>query len=201
MMKMLPSPGMIKAAMRHKGYVVFGNEAKGYDLNLFGIRTNDDHSNKFNDIVGVMYLAQGQWNHFMFPATTDPGIYWRENPMNVDGTAILVPGQYRGAYKVGTHKGYPALQQKKPLKVYRDGDKDEILDMDPSTIKEGMYGINIHRANAKQASSEVNKWSAGCQVLADPFQFEFLMALCEKAKSLFGNSFTYTLLEESDFSA
>lgn len=199
MLKILPSPEMIKAVMRRKGYLVFGNQAKGYDLNIFGIRTNDNEANRFNDYLGVMYLADGQWNCFLFPGTTDPGTYWRENPMNVDGTAILVPGQYRGSHMVGEHKGYPALQQKTPLKVYRDADKDNVLDMDPTTIKEGMYGINIHRANKDQASVEVNKWSAGCQVLADPFQFEFLMALAKKSAAIHGNSFTYTLLTESDF--
>jgi hypothetical protein len=201
MINSLPSPGIIKAVMRGKGYAVFGNEAKGYDLNLFGIRTNDQQANTFNDVVGVMYLENGTWCCFMFQATTDPGVYWREHPMNRDGTAILVPGQYRGAYKVGKHKGYPALQQKSPLKVYRDDDMDEILDMDPDTIQKGMYGINIHRANSKTASSQVNKWSAGCQVLSDPLHFNFLMALAEKSASIHGNSFTYTLLEEEDFSA
>lgn len=199
MLTILPSPAMIKAAMRRKGYWVFGDQKRGYDLNIFGIRTTDNNANTFNDVIGVMYLSQDQWNCFMFPGTTDPGVYWRTHPMNVDGTAILVPGQYRGSHKLGEHKGYPALQQQKPLKVYRDKDKDEILEMDPDTIKEGMYGINIHRANPSQASSQVDKWSAGCQVIADPFQFEFLMALVKKAASIFGNGFTYTLLEDTDF--
>ena len=44
---------------------------------------------------------------------------------NVKGTAILVPGQYRGAYKIGFHKGkYKALVQAKPVKLYIDNDKD-----------------------------------------------------------------------------
>ena len=201
MINSLPSPGIIKAVMRGKGYLVFGNEAKGYDLNLFGIRTKDPTANTFNDIVGVMYLENGSWCCFMFPATTDPGVYWRENPMNRDGTAILVPGQHRSAYMVGKHKGYPALQQRKVLPVYRDDDKDDVLEMDPDTIQKGMFGINIHRANSKTASSQVNKWSAGCQVLADPLHFNFLMALAEKSASIHGNGFTYTLLEEEDFSA
>lgn len=196
---MTPTAEAIKAAMRGKGYVVFGNEAKGYDLNLFGIRTDDLNANRFNDVVGVMYLADGQWNCFLFPATTDPGTYWRENPMNVAGTAILKPGQYRGAYMVGEHKGYPALQQKSPMKVYRDADRDNLLEMDESTVQEGMFGINIHRSSSSHASTQVDKWSAGCQVLQDPVQFEFLVALAEKARGIHRNSFTYTLLTEADF--
>jgi len=198
-MLLLPAADAIKAAMRRKGYVVFGNDAKGYDLNIFGIRTRDTRSNAFNDIVGVMYLEAGRWILFTFPATTDPGLYWRRNPGRVEGTAILVPGQYRGAYKVGKHKGYAALQQQKPVKVYRDPNKDDVLDFDPETIQAGMFGINIHRSNKDRPSEQVNKWSAGCQVLADPIHFGFLMALAMEAQEIHGNSFTYTLLTEDDF--
>jgi len=196
----LPTPERVKAVMRAKSYLVFGNQEKGYDLNLFGIRTADRTSNRFNDLIGVMYLHDDVWNCFMFPATTDPGLYWREHPMNVDGVAILKPGQYRGAYKVGEHKGYSALQQQKAMKVYRDSNKDKVLEMDESTVKEGIFGINIHRASSMSPSDNVDKWSAGCQVLQDPIQFEFLMDLARKASDIHGNSFTYTLLEEADFS-
>lgn len=192
---------LIKRAMRAKGYLVFGDESKGYDLNLFGIRSKNRRANRFDDLVGFMYLENGRWICYVFPATTDPGSYWLEEPGRVDGTAILVPGQYRGAYKVGTHKGYAALQQQKPVKVYRDADRDEILDMDPATIQEGLFGINIHRAHATHASPLVNKWSAGCQVLADPIHFGFILATAKEAVSRWGNSLTYTLLEAEDVEA
>lgn len=45
------------------------------------------------------------WNYFVFPATTDPGTFYRENPLSVKGTAIMKPGQYRGAYMIGRHRG------------------------------------------------------------------------------------------------
>lgn len=190
------TPEQIKKAMRDKGYAVFGQEP--YDLNIFGIRTMNDDANRFNDIVGVMYMREGRWVCFQFPATTDPGVYYREHPINVEGTAILVPGQYRGSHKVGTHKGYPALQQQKPLTVWRDADKDGELDFDVPT-EDGIFGINIHRSNAKRASTQVDKWSAGCQVFADPIHFDMFMALCKAAADQWGNSFTYTLLTEEDF--
>ena len=180
-----------------RGYKVF--EGPGiYDLNIVGIRTEDDTANTFNDWLVVFYLLEpeGNWVHFAFPATTDPGLYWRENPMNVKGTAILVPGQYRGAYQLGKHRNsYEALQQKAPMKVYRDNNKDEVLDMDvPAEV--GFFGINIHRASQTQASGSVNKWSAGCQVIQDPLHFNFFMELCRAATAKFGNSLSYTLLEE-----
>jgi len=199
MIKNAPRPEEVKAVMRSKDYWVFGNEQRGYDLNLFGIRSKDRTANVFNDVIGVMYLESGGWCSFMFPATTDPGLYWRENPSNVEGVAVLAPGQYLGAYRIGSHRGYPALQQHKPVKVFRDNDRDPLLDLRPSTIREGMYRINIHRASPTSASPFVNRWSAGCQVLADPIHFHFLMSLARKSASIFGNSFTYTLLDEGDF--
>ena len=62
----------------------------------------------------------------------------------------------------------------------------------------GIHALNIHRANSHRASTVVGKWSAGCQVFQDPDHFLFLLSLCEKGKERFGNSFTYTLLEEGD---
>lgn len=104
-----PTIDTILQAMQAKGYTVFLNEP--YDLNLIGIRTEDLAANTFNDWLCVLYRSEGRWLLFALPDTTDPGIYYRKHPMNVDGTAILKPGQYRGAYKVGQHKGYAALQQ------------------------------------------------------------------------------------------
>lgn len=188
----------IISVIRSKGYEFFSTP-RGYDLNIVGIRTSDDNVNQFNDLLCVLYCDEDFINLFAFPATTDPGWYWRENPMNVDGTAILKEGQYRGAYQIGKHKEYPALQQKRPMVVYRDSNRDKMLDLDPGTEEEGVFGINIHRASSHRASDIVDKWSAGCQVFQDPIHFDFFMNLCRKSADKFGNSFTYTLLSSSDF--
>lgn len=195
-----PTAHEVLDVMESKGHKVFTDE-RGYDLNIFGIRTKDMMANTFNDFVGVMYRYEQFWNYFLFPATTDPGTYWREHPMNVNGTAILKPGQYRGSHKLGEHKGYPALQQKSPMIVYRDPDRDNLLEMDEESTEEGIFGINIHRASSENPSTQVNKWSAGCQVIRDPLQFRFLISLVEKSAEKYGNSFTYTLLTEEDFSS
>lgn len=162
------------------------------------MRTEDNRADAFNDWVTVSYVFDKTWNFFAFPATTDPGLYYRKNPINVKGTAVIVPGQYRGAYKVGKHKGYKALQQIGNITVYRDRDMNETVD---STGKRdtGIHAVNIHRSNQNQASTVVGKWSAGCQVLQDPDHFMFLMTLCDRSAAKFSNSFTYTLLTEADF--
>jgi len=193
-----PDVHTIINVMQGKGYRVFENR-KGHDLNLVGIRTSSVDANTFNDWVTAFYIFNDDWNFFAFPATTDPGTFYRKEPLNVKGTAVMKPGQYRGAYKIGKHKQYKALEQKKPMTVYRDANRDGRLDTAGMEEDTGNYKTNIHRSNAHRPSVVVGKWSAGCQVLQDPDHFAFLLMLCERSKTKFGNSFTYTLLEEGDF--
>jgi hypothetical protein len=192
-----PGQKEIKDAYARKGYRFFtGRE----NINLWGVRSANLSANSFNDWLGITYQFRdgGVWCHFAFPATTDPGAYWRKNPMNVHGTAVLKPSQYPGAYKVGVHKGYSALQQKRPVTVWRDRNRDAILDITGVDEHSGMFGINIHRATDTGTSVVVDKWSAGCQVLADSGHFAFLMDMCRRSAQLYLNSFTYTLFEQRD---
>lgn len=161
-------------------------------FNIFGIRRAGGFTNTFNDHVGVYYeTSNGVWVSAMFAATTDPGLFWLENPSNVNGTAILKPGNYKNSHKIGLHKGeYKALVQNTPLPVWRDKDKDH--EYDYVSIDNGMFGINIHRANPSTTSKQVDKWSAGCQVLANPDDFNTLLTLAEQH----GTVFTYTLFDE-----
>ena len=118
--------------------------------------------------------------------------------MNVSGTAILCPGQYRGAYRVDKHQGqYDALCQRgAPLSVWRDADLDSVHDMSDVTIATGYFGINIHKAG--RSSSQVDKWSAGCQVFKNEGDFNEFMMTIRASEKRFGNSFTYTLIESTD---
>ncbi len=197
-MAFIPEVTKITSVMNDKGFLVF-ETPRGHDLNIVGIRTSDNSANTFNDWITVFYWFDNKWNFFAFPATTDPGTYYRENPLNVLGTAIVKPGQYRSAYKIGKHRGYKALQQKGSITVYRDANMDSTIDTTGIEEDTGIHAINIHRANAYRASTEVGKWSAGCQVFQDPDHFAFFLMTCERANQKFGNSFSYTLLEENDF--
>jgi hypothetical protein len=115
------------------------------------------------------------------------------------GTAILAPGQYRAAYKIGKHHGkYDALVQAKPITVFRDRNRDNRLDVKDAVTDTGMFGINIHHATRKGKSENVEKWSAGCQVIQDSNDFDVFMSLARAGRERFGNCFTYTLLDEKD---
>ena len=176
------------------GHAVF--ESGTYNLNIIGIRSKTNEVNTFDDRICAVFRDELGWITRTWPCTTDPGTYWLDNPSNVAGTAILVPGQYRGVYKIGKHRGqYDALVQKGgTVKVYRDANKDEVLDMDSDTEQEGYFGINIHKSG--EHSTEVNKWSAGCQVFANKDDFEEFISICYAARTKWGDSFTYTLIDE-----
>lgn len=193
-------------AIEAKGYIIF---TKGdYNLNIIGIRSKNSKSDEFDDMIYVFYKYQNQWFIESFPCTTDPGKHWLLNPLNKNGTIIMVPGQYRGAYEIGMHGRsgkypYTALEQIKPIDYVRDNNKDIKLDFDlysdSSNIFSDIAKTNIHRASSWKLLLGIGKYSAGCQVIQDPKKFDRFMELCELQKAHGnGNSFTYTLLEERD---
>ena len=183
---------------KEKGYAYF---TKGYyNLNIIGIRAGGlNVTNKFDDYIVVIYDTKNGTHRRIYNVATDPGKHYIKQPINPNGAALLVPNQYRGTWKIGKHKGkYDALVQVKPVKVYRDRNRNDVYDLDPNTIEEGNFGLNIHRSNPYTESTYVDKWSAGCQVFANASQFKSFIELCRKQKDNFGNSFTYTLLNEKD---
>ena len=179
------------------GHTVF--ESGQYNINIIGVRSAHHEANRFDDVIHCVYKDESdEWVHKSWKCTTEPGKYWLENPTNVAGTAVLVPGQYRSVWKIDKHQGkYDALCQRNgKVKVYRDDNRDEIIDCDPATITEGFYGINIHKAGAH--STQIDRWSAGCQVFANESDFDEFMVICRKAREKWGNAFSYTLILEDD---
>lgn len=169
-----------------------------FHLNLFGIRSPNPKSNSFDDTMGCAYTDKGLWKVHYWPITTDPGTYYLEHPMNVAGTAILMPGQYH-AWKIDLHGGkYEALcQRAASVKVWRDSNKDDVLDHDVGSEATGYFGINLHRSSTSGESTRVNKWSAGCQVHARLDGFNEMMQLAHKQRDLLGiDVFSYTLMDQ-----
>jgi hypothetical protein len=195
----------IETAVKSKGYKWFEDvNDKGYDVNIVGVRNSETKhkvTNRFDDCITVSYKKEGEWKFFCFQCTTDPGTHWMENCMLKKGTAILKPGQYRGSHKIRKHQGrYEALGQQRPVQVYRDPNRDDKYDLLEESVDEGLFGINIHRATkyAGKKSTQVDKWSAGCQVIAANDDWTTFMKIMRKARAVWGNSFTYTLLESKD---
>ena len=187
--------GNLRAAVQRRGYPFFDHG--DYNLNLIGLRTNDQRSELFNDWLIVAYRQNDYPQMLAFPITTDPGLYYRENPCNVKGAAIVVPGHYPKLWQIGKHKGqYDALVQHGSITVYRDNNRDTVLDCDALTAVEGGFGINLHKAG--YSSKVVGKWSAGCQVFQQSADFDYFMALARRSAISWGGQFSYTLLTEQE---
>lgn len=170
---------------------------KPYQLNLVGVRSLATIANTFDDWLYVVFKDdKGKWWNVKYSITTDPGTYWLEHPMQVDGTGILKEGQYVNAYHIGLHRGqYKALTEIKPVTVIRDYDRNAILDFNNGRESTGYFGINIHHASMTGTTTAVGKWSAGCQVFQKISEFNQFMKLCQIHKNRYGNQFTYTLID------
>lgn len=186
--------------------IIEAMQAKGHRvraLNIVGIEglnpdftLNSDELDRFNDVIAV--VSDKGDVRLIIKATTEPGLYYTDNPMNAAGAARMQFGQYRDAYVVGQHfNQYPALVQYGEVDVCRDYNADGTRTGD--NIDRGYFGINIH-TTANEPSDYtpeyVDRWSAGCQVVQKSDEFyKLLMPLVMS----FGNdTYDYTLLDGSE---
>ncbi len=195
------------ANLRAKNYQVYTQPNR---LNIIGVRNPLSNATKFDDYIYVIYKNDNNnWVGYRYNATTDPSSKYLQKggyDSSTQGTAILPEGQYVDKYSIRLHANkYKAVAQKygEDICVYRDYNRDNILNFDVSTKTCGSYGINIHRAKPDGADDgqgntlEIGDYSAGCQVFQNFYCFQEFMQLAERQKDLYGNSFTYTLLDKS----
>lgn len=191
---MAPTISQFFDQMEQKGYPIFHSVARPFNVNIVGWRNSRGRVNRFDDFIAVYYqLYNRSWSYAVWPAATRPGTPWLLKPMTPKGAAILLPGHYPQAYKIGPYKGDFALLQREPVRVYRDKNHDSAWDLNSGSIEEGLFGIHIHRAG--HLSKLVGNWSAGCQVFQKSKDFDLFLKICRKAAVNWGNKFTYTLLE------
>ena len=97
-------------------------------------------------------------------------------------------------WKIGKHRGkYEAGVQASKVTVYRDNNLDTTIDVEKDDT--GRFGINLHHAyNAKV----VGKYSAGCQVFQYPIDLDKVLYRMKLSGKIYGDTFTYTLLEKKD---
>lgn len=160
-------------------------DTKDLDLTVIMLRHKPGVPNIFDDMLTVSWKEKGVWHFKAWPATSDPGTYWLQNPMNVKGTAIVVSNrQYSQSHVIGQHhagtpEAYEAMVQCGALSTYRDANKDAVEDFVNETTTTG-GGINIHHAG--DDSKTVDKWSAACQVFKRKADFYEFMVLVHRQK-------------------
>lgn len=202
---MKPSIEQIKAAYAAKGYAYFP-ETTPYNVNIWGIRKRFGKTDLFDDLLGVSCGdEQGNIVHLFHEATVDPGLFYLKNELlNPKGTFVLKPGQYRGCWEKGKHKGkYIALVQKQGYSKFQgwrdnrlDGEIQRQLDVNGNFYQD-VSGMNMHRSS-ETLSSIIGKFSAGCQVRQVNAQHKAIMTVIDKSLQRFGNSFSYTLFDEEE---
>ena len=127
-------------------------------------------------------------------ATTEPGWYYRQNPMNDNGAAQLAFGQHLNAWCIGDHRGQDALVQCANLKIFRDKNEDGSRKGDALFVGND-YGLNHHTTS--NAPAQVGRWSAGCLVGRYPETHNNqFMPIC---RSMGLKTFDATLIDGSDF--
>lgn len=192
-----PTIRQVQAVLANKTYKFFDG-AKPYDLNIIGIRSASKIVNFFNETLAIIYRDElGEQHIDYFHYTTKPGMYYLQNPLHPNGCAILKEGQYLGTMKKRKHRNsYFALCQAKSMSFFRDNDKDPELEAEGKVFK-GVVGLNIHRESPTKISQKIGKYSAGCGVIQA--RYEYFMWLIDQGIKYWGNQFSYTLLNESDF--
>lgn len=192
-----PRRSEVEAAVKRLGYKWF--ETGDFNVNIVGIRNGETGSkvtNLFDDWITISWKEKGKWCYQIFLATTEPGKKGMLEGKAKGGVFILKEGQYQGSHELGLHQGkYEALRQCGKLIGYRDGDRDLEFDLvQPQEVWNA--GVNIHKAGVN--STYVENWSEGCQVFKTEQDFNEFMAIIKKAATIYGNRFTYTLINSND---
>lgn len=159
---------------------------------LIGVRNKMDTPDAYDDLF---YWIQDGVLTRVYTGTTNPGSFYLQNFINkmFKGTAIMASNQQLlDGFEKGEHSGRPCWRQAKPMKIFRDDDKD-LKSEEIGTAYIGMYGIHIHAMFKGPKSMRIFNWSAACQGMNDPAQWNEFIELSYGKLDRF---LTYTLLSE-----
>ncbi len=142
-------------------------------------RTLQAFNNQTTDYLLYVSNNEVDFNALM-PCSTRAGDFWVFNPIThggITGVAVLAEGFYPKTWQASyqTRFGFKSVEllQIKPVKVWRDGNRNRQIDKTNPQV--GLFGINIHTAGW---GSVIDRWSAGCVVVPkvnwDAFTTEYI---------------------------
>jgi hypothetical protein len=181
------------AYMKAKGYKIRALNIVYFEgINCDLTTVNSDKIDVWNDVRAIVSNKGDVL--LCCTATTEPGWYYREHPMNDGGAAQLAFGQYLDAWEIGNHRGQIALVQCGDLKVYRDKNEDGSRKGDALDVGSD-FGLDQHTTS--NAPDNVGRWSAGCLVGKYPDTHnEKFMPIC---RAMGVDTFDSTLIDGSNF--
>lgn len=166
------------------------------NFNLIGIRDEEGiKADIINDQLG--FFTEDEL--FLCPGTTDPGVYWTtSSERNKSGTFHLLEGFHENIWTFGRHKGYDALVNDyrycKPTKGWRDSDYNFTRSQKDIVVCD-YFGVNFHRMDKNIIAKLIGKYSAGCQVVQNPKDFDYIL---QKAKESGQKTFNYMLFKKGE---
>lgn len=163
---------------------------------LVGIQSQADAFNRFDDLF---YLFYGDSLKVQTTGTTNAGKNALLNfeKEGLSGAAVWKTDEYyQDLFIPGLHKGrMKCLRQNKPIKYYRDNDKDEKAE-EIGELHTGIIGANFHGVdyaeNSTKISTQINGWSWACQVCNVMADYNKIISLTYPKKQ----AVSYALLKE-----
>jgi hypothetical protein len=197
--KAIPKVDKLIRFLKTKNYKIYD---KPYVLNIVGMRKKDDGrvTNRFDETMCVFFKnGELQWELYEYTITTLPGYEPKKSTLP-SVVSILKLGQYVNQYKIGLHQGKPDHECLKFATTVNHVNKNSDRYDYSSKTNTAAVGINIHRSNKSGAALSVFNWSKGCQVFKSSSQFSQFMGFCKKqTQEGYKNSFTYTLVKQTEF--
>jgi hypothetical protein len=178
-----------------------------FDVNLGFIRTLDNEAETFNDWLFAYYRDKNnKLIGEVVAGTCDAGMYYRINPINKKGTAIIQHGvQHKKVYQLQDpklnkslpgHKGQKAFRQIRPMAYWRDNNKNVKLDFKGEVFMEN-GATNGHYMGT--VGKKVGTWSAGCWGTTVK-ELDKIFAIAQvQIDNKLGDVFSLTALHEEHF--
>ncbi len=185
---MLPFIRKLLETLESNNYHIY---TKPFQLNIVGIRKDDarirtkhnmenslkDDDNIFCDQLVIFYYDEQENLEFsIYEINTVPSI------KSYDQYYIVIPNQYEALFTIKDNR----LIQHKEVDVFRDTFENNNAFFDPFSIQTGYFDITFCEKNLDYS----------CHRFRYNEEFTEFLELCLVHESHYGNSFTYTLLEE-----
>lgn len=159
------------------------NSASWKEINIFGIRDESDMNlDLLNDWICIADSKTKKV--YRFKGSTDPGVYYTNHMISsgLPGVAHIADGFHENIYMVGLHRGkYEALVQiGAKIRIWRDIDKDFKQTSKDKKCR-GWFGTNIHKMSDWRILKKIGRYSAGCQIIADPKEFKQFMSIIKNS--------------------